>query len=541
MNRTISMNTKESHTALRYNLPQKKKQEVCTAMKKLLTLIVLFSIFCIPNTLFAETPNLIPQFHWTYHSLETLSNEGFISEQVTPGKSAYTPEQVASMIVFAINRIESDTSKLTEASLSSMRQLINGYRAALEAQGYDFFKMRKDIEDYATSAGLTAIETSKKTGKVNNLSEKAAASVNAFTFEIYKTVGKSGGNMFISPYSISSALAMTYAGARGTTEKEMEKVLHIDSSLHKSMAALISELNSVPAATAKMNTANAIWPAKQEKLLAEYVQTVRENYKAALTPLNYASSPAKAAKTINSWVEKHTNGKIKDIISDGLLRKDTPMVLTNAVYFKSEWLNKFEPSNTMISPFWTTQQNSVSAVMMNKTDDDINYIKTNELEAIEIPYKDRRFSMLVMLPDKSSSLQNLESKLTQENLDKLTLAMKPERVKMFIPKFKEEQTFELANILSVMGMPSAFDGRKADFSAMNGKHNMYIGNVVHKTFIEVGEEGTEAAAATAVIMMKSSMPPIDPPIIFRAERPFVYMIRDNNSGAVIFIGRYTKP
>lgn len=510
-------------------------------MKKLLTLVAVFLFFCAPNSLYAETPNLIPQFHWTYHSLETLSNEGFINEKVTPGKSAYTPEQVASMVVFALNRIQNGTAKLTETSLSSMRQLINGYRTPLETLGYDFFKMRKDIEDYATAAGLTAIETSKKTGKLNTVSSKAAASVNAFTFDIYRTAGKSGGNIFMSPYSISSALAMTYAGARGATEKEMEKVLRIDMSLHKSMAALISELGSVPAATAKVSTANAIWPAKQEKLLAEYVQTVRENYKAALTPLNYAANPAKAAKTINTWVEKNTNGKIKDIISEGLLRKDTPMVLTNAVYFKSEWLSKFEPSNTLTHPFWTTQQNSVSAVMMNKTDDDIPYLKTDELEAVEIPYKDNRFSMLVMLPDKSSSLSALETKLSQENFEKWILAMKPERVKMYIPKFKEEQSFELASTLSVMGMPSAFDGRKADFSGMNGKHNMYIGNVIQKTFIEVGEEGTEAAAATAVIMMKSSMPPMDPPIVFRADRPFIYMIKDNNSGAILFIGRFAKP
>ena len=343
-------------------------------MKKLLMLTAIIAIFVLPLSATAQTQDLIPPFHWTYHSLEVLSNKGLIDEKVAPGKSAYTPEQVIDMLITALNRIAADTTKLGETELSSMRQLANGFRKDLEEKGYDYFKVRTQIENYASAAGLTQLPT-QASGKPNvNTSAKAAESINAFTFDIYKSLAEHKGNLFLSPYSISSALAMTYAGARGITEQEMARVLYLYPDVHKNMAALVSELNSIPQDIANINTANAIWPAKQERLLPEFVQTVRGSYAAGISPLNYKAGPDAAAKVINGWVEKHTHGKIKNIIPSGVLTKSTPLVLTNAVYFKSEWAEQFESRNTNAMPFWVSPSRSVSTMMMSRTGDSIKYM-----------------------------------------------------------------------------------------------------------------------------------------------------------------------
>ncbi|MCE5201784.1 MAG: serpin family protein [Synergistaceae bacterium] len=511
-------------------------------MKKLLVLITILSVLVTAMCASADTSKLIPPYHWTYHSLETLHIKGLLDEEVVPGKSAFNAEQVVSMVVMALDTIERDPLKMGQDELLSMRQLINGYKSEFIFLGYDFNKIRTDLEDCAIRAGLTAVETGALSARPAALSKKAAGSVNGFALGLYKNLSeKETGNLFFSPYSISAALAASYAGARGSTAAEMENVLYLDPDIHRSMSALISELNSVSDDIAEMDTANAIWPAKQEKLLADYVDTVKNYYGAALIPLNYRASPEKARKTINKWVEKQTHEKIKDLIGVGVLKKDTQMVLTNAVYFRSDWLEKFEAGDSRVMPFWVANDRSIPTLMMNKTSDRINYAKISGTEIAELPYKDGRFSMLVILPDKATGLKSAESNLSLKELDSWIKSMSLKKVSITIPKFKMEQSFELSEALGQMGMPSAFSPDKADFSGMNGKYNMYIGSVIHKAFIEVGEEGTEAAAATAVIMMKTSLQPHGETIIFRADRPFIFMIRDNRSGAILFIGRYAKP
>ncbi len=509
-------------------------------MKKLLMLAAMISVFVLPLSATAQTPDLIPPFHWTYHSLEVLSNKGLIDEKVAPGKSAYTPGQVVDMLITALNRVGSDTTKLGETELSSLRQLANGFRKDLEKKGHDYFKVRTQIENYASIAGLAQLPTQAAGKPGINASAKAAESINSFTFDIYKSLAEQDGNLFLSPYSISSALAMTYAGARGITEQEMASVLYLYPDIHKNMGALVSELNSIPKDIAVVNTANAIWPAKQERLLPEFVQTVRGGYAAGISPLNYKGNPDKAAKVINSWVDKHTQGKIKNIIPRGVLTKNTPMVLTNAVYFKSDWAEQFEPQKTYAMPFWISSSQSVPTMMMSRTGESIKYMKDDDLEAAELPYKNGRFSMVVLLPEKGKALAEVEKKLSADALSKITSAMESKRVKITMPKFKTEQSFELNKTLSKMGMPSAFNS-SADFSAITGSRNITISNIIHKTFVEVGEEGTEAAAATAVIMAKTSLEPQIPAISFTADRPFISLIRDNKSKAVLFIGRYSTP
>lgn len=510
-------------------------------MKKLFFIITLLSLI-IPSA--ASSSDLIPPYHWTYHSLEILSDKDLVKEKILPSESTYTKEQVAAMIIEAFKKIRTDPSKMGEDVLSSMRQLINGYRNELEAKGHDHDKLRTELEDMALSAGLSAMEISSALGsKERPLYFQAVRSINRFTFEIYRYLAaKSTNGIFISPYSISSALSMTYAGAKGITAGEMERSLHLDPEIHRSMAALINAINSVPVETATVKTANALWPAINENLLDSYSKKVQRFYEASIMPLDYRNKIKEAQTTINNWVDKETEGKIKDLIAEGSLKRDTKLVLTNAVYFKSDWMNKFDLQNSRAVPFYISSSEAVPTVMMTKTDNGIRYSKESDIEIAEIPYSNNRFSMVILLPQKEVKLDTIEKKLDNLKFTEWTAFLAPQKVRLTIPKFQAEQSFDLGQSLKGMGMASAFKAGKADFSGMNGKKNLYIGAAIHKTFLEVGEEGTEAAAATAVIMTKTSLTH-DPEetIEFKADRPFIYIIKDNQTGAILFIGRYTKP
>ncbi len=514
-------------------------------MKLKILILTMAAAFLMPLAASAQTQELIPPFHWTYHLLRSFSDKGLIDEKVEPGKSAFTQPQVVSMLVMALKHVEKEIDKLDSDGLAAMRTLAQSYRPYFKEAGYDYETIRNDIEMAAMRAGLSAIETNDDfSANPKALTVKAASAVNGFTFDLYGRLAaaQKDKSLFVSPYSVISALSMCYAGARGVTEAQMAKVLFLVPDIHKNMGALINELNTVPQDTAQLRAANSIWPAKGTKILPEFSQTVKHWYNAQMTPLNYKASPEAARKTINSWVSKQTNKKIENIIQPGILTKNTLMVLANAVYFKSSWLEEFEPEKSQPRAFWPTPAKSVNVVTMSRTGDKVNYAKLSDAEMVELPYKDNRFSMIVLLPDKSSNIQTLEKAMNANQFDEWLAAMSPRRVKIFLPKFKQENDYELAPVLAALGMPSAFKAGEANFSGITGENNIYISNILHKTFIEVGEEGTEAAAATAVIMMKMSLPPQDnDAVVFRAERPFIYLIKDNRSGAIIFIGKYTKP
>lgn len=513
-----------------------------TEKLKKLFLIIAFLLLVIPPAVFAS--DLIPPHHWTYHSLEILFEKDLIKEKIVPGESTNTKDQAGKMIIEAMEKIRTDPSIMDDDVLCSMRQLINGYRNELKAAGQDHNMIRKELEDMALAANLSAMELPAASGsKERPLNFQAVRSINKFTFDIYRYfAAKNSNGLFISPYSISSALSMTYAGAEGKTASEMESVLHLDPEIHRSMAALINDINSVPGETASVKTANALWPAKDEHLLDSFTGKVNRFYEASLTPLDYRDNTEEARKTINKWVDKETEEKIKNLIGEGVLKKDTSLILTNAIYFKSDWMIKFDPQNSRAMPFYTNPAKSVPTVMMTKTDKDLRYSNESDLEIAEIPYRNKRFSMLILLPHKGVELEKIEKKLDHLKFTEWTSFMSQKKVKLTMPKFKTEQGFELSEALKEMGMTSAFNAKGADFSGMNGKKNLYIGAAVHKTFLEVGEDGTEAAAATAVIMTKTSaMHDPEKTIEFKADRPFIYVIRDNQTGAILFIGRYTKP
>ena len=508
-------------------------------MKKYLIFVV-SALFLIQSAAIASEPSFIPPSHWTYRSLAALSDRGLIEQKIVPGRTALTSDNVVIMTIEAMNRAQSDSEKINEDSVTSMRQLVNGYKEDFTRCGYDVAKLYQDIDAFAMSAGLNAqAEAAESLPASIALSKKAADAVNNFTLKIYKASGS--GNLFISPYSISSALSMTYAGARDKTASEMEKVLCVQPDIHKNMASLINSINPVPAGNATIITANAIWPAKQKKFLNEFIDTVRNGYHAEFNQLDYRASAEKARLAINSWVEKKTGGRIKDIIGKGILDANTPLVLTNAIYFKADWQSKFDAEDTYAEPFWVKPGQSVKTQMMHKESGSIGYTKAKGAEIAELPYRGKKLSMFIILPDKSTAISKLENSLTPNMLETWLSSVRKQRVDLTIPKFKMEQSFDLNKMLIQMGMPSAFDTSKANFSGMDGKLDLYIGNVLHKTFVEVSEKGTEAAAATAVVMRMTAVLNPQQPAVFKADRPFIFLIRDNTTGAILFIGRYAKP
>jgi serpin B len=362
-----------------------------------------------------------------------------------------------------------------------------------------------------------------------------------FALELYARLRGREGNLFFSPYSISTALAMTYAGARGETAEQMAKTLHFTlpgEKLHPAMGVLIRQINDTenPKRGYQLSTANALWGQKGFDFREPFLALNRKDYGAALKEVDFARATEQARKEINAWVEKETHDKIKELLKPGVLDPDTLLVLTNAIYFKGKWNSEFKKDLTKDAPFTTAAGGKVNVPLMRQQGD-FRYAETPELQALELPYVGKELSMLVLLPKKIDGLPALEKALTPESLTRWLGQLRQQEVTVFLPRFKTTAEFELNRTLSAMGMPLAFS-QTADFSGMTEKRSLYLSNVVHKAFVDVNEEGTEAAAATGVIVGPTAVR-ITP--VFRADHPFVYMIRDNRSGSVLFLGRLAEP
>ncbi|MGQ9651696.1 MAG: serpin family protein, partial [Phycisphaerae bacterium] len=342
---------------------------------------------------------------------------------------------------------------------------------------------------------------------------------------------------------ISTALAMTYAGARGTTAEEMAKTLHFDlpaERLHPAYAEMIRDLNEAgKKGDFQLSVANRLWGQKGEGFLMEFLDLTERLYGAGFSELDFASDTDGARKTINDWVEKQTADKIKELIKQGLLNPATRLVLTNAIYMKAEWLTKFKKEDTDPAPFFAAGGKEIQVPTMHRTAV-FGYAQAEDLQTLELAYKGDRLSMVILLPRQKDGLPGVEKGLT-ENLGKWLAQLRAQRVRVALPKFKATQEFSLGQTLQSLGIVKAFDGGQADFSGMNGKRNLFVSAVVHKAFVAVDEEGTEAAAATAVVMELSAMPIPDQVSEFRADHPFVFLIRDRLSGAILFMGRVTEP
>ncbi len=366
----------------------------------------------------------------------------------------------------------------------------------------------------------------------------------AFALDIYTQLKAQDGNLFFSPYSISSALSMTYAGARGETAAQMEKVLHFapeSGETHAAFEALQERLEAVQAQGAvQLAVANSLWPQKDYPFLPEFLEMVKARYDAGITPLDFAGDTEGARTTINGWVEEKTREKIRDLIAQGNLDPLTRLVLVNAIYFKGSWASRFDAARTEEADFHVAVDSTVKVPMMAQTRK-YSYAEMDDGQVLKLPYEGGDLSMLVVLPREKDGLAALEAGLSLERLAEWTSQLAEREVRVLLPKFKLTWgAAELNRNLMALGMTDAFDDKRADFSGMDGRMGwLYIGLVLHKAFVEVNEEGTEAAAATAVVMKYRSIS--KPPPEFRADHPFLFLIQEEETGAILFLGRVADP
>ena len=366
----------------------------------------------------------------------------------------------------------------------------------------------------------------------------------AFALQLYGKLRSTEGNLALSPYSISSALAMTYAGARGQTARQMEQALHFDRSkndLHPLFGRLDKALNAAQGNN-ELNIANSIWPQAKYPFRQEFLSLLKKDYGATVTPLNYEREAEAARVTINQWVDDKTRHKIAEIIGPRVLDESTRMVLVNAIYFKGTWATPFPEYATRPDKFYSKPDTTATVPFMHKHGQ-FSYGENDQLQLIALPYVGRKLEMLILLPRSRDGLGQLENSLTGASLSAWTSGMRDEQVEVALPKFKMSSGFDLAQTLKALGVKDAFDSEKADFSGMDGKpHWLYISAVLHKAYVDVNEKGTEAAAATAVVtMLGAARPPVEPPREFRADHPFLFVIRDSTTGSILFMGRVTKP
>jgi serpin B len=363
---------------------------------------------------------------------------------------------------------------------------------------------------------------------------------NAFGYDLYRQLHTQKGNLFFSPYSISTALSMTYAGARGQTAQEMAHVLHLlaeQEKQHPGMAAVVAGLAGQKDGV-RLDVANALWGQKGQPFLPEFLQLTKRYYGAGFHPIDFRNGEA-ARQEINAWVEKQTQDKIKDLLGPNSV-DNASLVLTNAIYFKGDWLKPFAKRRTRKEDFFVTADDKVKVDMMHLTDS-FNYMENDDFQALSLPYKGEAVSLIAFLPRAKDGLGKLEEQFKAGLVNDVLAKLKKTRVIVSLPKFKMTSSFELADVLSKMGMPLLFQAGKADLSGIVASNDLFISKVVHKAYVDVYEEGTEAAAATGVIAVRASAvrPPSDP--IFRADHPFLFAIRDNKTGSMLFLGRVANP
>ncbi len=366
-----------------------------------------------------------------------------------------------------------------------------------------------------------------------------------FAFDLYQQLKTRKGNIFYSPYSISAALAMTYAGASGATAEQMARAMHYDlpqDKLHPAFNWLDNELaqrgegaEGKDGEGFRLNVVNAIWGQKDYEFRVAFLDTLAENYGAGLRILDFINEPEPSRITINDWVSEQTEDRINDLIQPGGITPLTRLVLTNAIYFNAAWEHKFTEEATTDLPFYLLDGGSVTMPMMRQTET-LGYTEGDNYQAVEMPYDGNELSMVVLLPAEGK-FNEFEDSLNYKQADRIIDSLNDRRVRLTMPKFEFESDFSLKQALSALGMAEAFSGG-ADFSGMTGNNDLFIGDVIHKAFVLVEEGGTEAAAATAVTMVMSAPgPKPEEPVTVTIDRPFVFLIRDIETGAILFIGR----
>lgn len=382
--------------------------------------------------------------------------------------------------------------------------------------------------------GRTAIEAARPT----------ATAIDATSAALYAQLSRAPGNLIYSPASIEAALAMTAAGAKGTTLAEMQKTLHLKADpdeAAKDFSALLASWAQTAPGAATLSVANHIWVQSGFPLAPSYLALTRDKYFAPAETLDFADGAA-AAQTINGWVAKQTQSQITDLIAPAALTAATRLVLTNAVYFRGDWQTPFDKSLTKQAPF-TTDANAKVSVPLMTSQLSVPYADLDDAQIVDLPYRStptRELALTIVLPKAGTSLAALERSFDAGSLDRWTKKQPWTQTIVTIPRFKAAYSTTLSTPLEAMGMRVAFTN-KADFSGISSaKGGLYISEVIHKAMIEVDETGTVAAAATAVMAIGGGAPPANPPT-FRADHPFLFFLRDKTTGAVLFAGRVVDP
>jgi len=444
--------------------------------------------------------------------------------------------------------------KQKTASITAIALIVIGVAAAVTA-GLFLFPYSPDSPPSADDSNSTQ----------QGIQEVVNAN-NQFAFDLYKQLDEEqkqkeeNKNVFYSPYSISTALAMTYEGAKGKTAEEMKEVFYFpeNSILRPNSAAVYNNINKGDK-NYELKTGNALWLQQDYPFLEDYLTRVEDYYGGKAANLDFISETEKSRQTINIFIEEQTNNRIKDLIPQGVLKPDTRLVLTNAIYFKGTWEWEFDKSDTREQDFKISEDNVIKTEMMfmepEKTN--FNYAQTEKLQILELPYKDNEVSMLILLPRQGEEYDyqtgesitfnyNLEDiELTSEKLSEYKNQMKETKLdSISLPKFEFDSKYFMKDTLTALGMPTAFkdpalsglDG--ADFSGMTAERELFISAVIHQAFVKVDEQGTEAAAATAVVKGLTSAMPRN---VFQADHPFVFIIQEKETGNILFMGKVVNP
>ena len=397
----------------------------------------------------------------------------------------------------------------------------------------------------AATLAVSASGAAASGGKPAEPDEAALVKGNSeFALDLYARLRARDGNVFFSSYSISNALAMTYAGARGQTATQMAAALRFPMDgdrLHQSFAKVHRDVNGAGAkGGAEMQVANALWTQMGLATLPAFQATVKNLYGAGLTPLDFRRAPEKARMTINAWVEQQTRDRIKDLIPEGVVRPDTRVVLTNAIYFKGKWKHAFPTAATRNDKFTLSTGKAIDDVPLMSQQRRFRYLDGGSFQALELPYDADQQSMVVFLPKRADGLAELEKTLTAARLADWLAQLAAQEVDVTLPRFKVTADFQLKDALTDLGMPLAFSPN-ADFSGITTGEPLSLSAVIHKAYVDVNEKGTEAAAATAATMRATLAVAPEPRHVFRADHPFFFVIRDNGTGTLLFAGRLVNP
>lgn len=393
-----------------------------------------------------------------------------------------------------------------------------------------------------TAIPVTPIATVTTPKQHSNANASGIANgINNFTFKTYSVLSNESGNLFFSPFSVSTALSMAAEGSGGKTLEEMRNVLGLSDNSSANHAGFENLLNSLNAKNAGYNLsiADAIWIEKTFSVKQEFSSALSTYYYSLAQQADFVNNAGKERTNINNWVAGKTNNKILDLIPQGGVDSYTRMVIVDAIYFKGNWAQQFDKNDTQTATFFVLQSKNVSVPMMHLSkSENASYYSDNELKALEMDYQGDNLSMLILLPNQNYGLSEVEAGLSSAEISDIRSKLVHKSVQVWLPKFNMTKSEEMSGLLKELGMKSAFDPHVADFSAINSTEGLYISYVFHKAFINVNETGTEAAAATTVIVVGSAMEILPE---FRADHPFLFFIMDKPTGAILFMGRVANP